>query len=427
MRTATVWHALMRPPWRFLFGRWPWRTLLYLLTSAVIGFLLLPVTIATLLLLPLWGIVIGALERRRTRILGFPSQVSGHVPLSRDQRHIWLAVRVAEGATWRETAALLLDLVLGWIALAVLFVQGLCLVVFVFVGVSGSRGPARINLFADVRIVVGPDNWWPVIPIALFAVCLFAYINAVLAAGQASLLRMLCGPRQRELARNVERLMQSRAALVAAFESERRRIERDLHDGVQQELVTLGARLGMVSLELDDLAAQGTDTALARDALDAAQGQAEHAMATLRNTVRGIHPAVLTDHGLRAALDELADRAPVSLSLDVADFGRLPASAETAAYYLVTEAITNAAKHTAATRLTVRAAVEGDALTVTITDNGHGGADENAGTGLRGLRERAETLGGRFSIVSPAGGPTTLYMALPILSERTERHASAAR
>ncbi len=154
MRPATVWHALMRPPWRFLFGPWPWRTLIYLLASAAIGLLLLPVTVATLLLLPLWGIVIGALERRRTRILGFPHQTSGHVPLSRDQRHIWLAVRVNEAATWRETAAVLLDLMLGWIALAVLFVEVLCLVVFVFVGVSGSRGPMRINLFADVRIIV---------------------------------------------------------------------------------------------------------------------------------------------------------------------------------------------------------------------------------------------------------------------------------
>ncbi|GAA1995891.1 sensor histidine kinase [Microbacterium ulmi] len=417
----------MRPPWRFLLGRWPWLTLVYLLASAVVGLVLLPVTIVTLLLLPLWGIVIGALERRRTRLLGFPHQPSGHVPLAREQRHIWLAVRMNERATWRETAALLLDLVLGWIALAVVFVQGLCLVVFVFVGVSGSRGPTRINLFSDVWIIVGPDDWWPVIPIALLAVCSFAYVNAVLAAGQASLLRVLCGPRRRELARNVERLVQSRAALVAAFEAERRRIERDLHDGVQQELVTLAARLGMVSLELDDLTTHGADTAAARVALDAAQGQAEHAMATLRNTVRGIHPAVLTDQGLRAALDELADRTPVPLSLDVAEFGRLPASVETAAYYLVTEAMSNTAKHSAATRLTVRAALEGDALSVSVTDDGHGRADEDAGTGLRGLRERAETLGGRFTLVSPAGGPTTLHMTLPILRDRAERDASAAR
>lgn len=427
MRPGNAWHALMRRPWRFLFSRWPWLTFVYLLASAAIGVVLLPAMIVTFLLLPLWGIAIGALERRRTRLLGFARQTSGHVPLTREQRHIWLAVRVNEGATWRESVALLLDLVLGWVALAVLFVQGLCLVVFVFVGLSGARGPNGITLFADVRIVVNPDNWWLVVPIALFAVCLFAYLNAVLSAAQATLLRVLCGPRHRELARNVERLIQSRATLVAAFEAERRRIERDLHDGVQQELVTLAARLGMVSLELDDLAARGTATGLARDALDAAQGQAERAMATLRNTVRGIHPAVLTDHGLRPALDELADRTPVPLSLDIADFGRLPSSVETAAYYLVTEAISNAAKHTDATRLIVHARIEEGTLTVTVTDDGQGGADEQAGTGLRGLRERADTLGGQFTIVSPEGGPTTLHVSLPVLAESGEHRASTAR
>lgn len=427
MRPETVCQALMRLPWRFLSSRWPWLALAYLVLSAAIGFLLVPVTIATLLLLPLWGIVIGAIERRRARILGFPGQASGHVPLVRAQRHIWLSVRVTEGATWREAVALLLDLVLGWVAIAVLFAQGLCLVVFVAIAVTAARGPADVNLFADVRIIVGPENWWPVIPIGLLALCLFAYINAILAAGQAALLRLLCGPRQQELARNVERLTQSRAALVEAFETERRRIERDLHDGVQQELVTLAARLGMVSLELDDLAAQGTDTLLARDALDAAQGQAEHAMATLRNTVRGIHPAVLTDHGLRAALNELANRTPVPISLDLAEFDRLPAAVETAAYYLVTEVISNAAKHTTATRVTVRAGIDEHALMVDVTDNGHGGADEDAGTGLRGLRERAETLGGQFTLISPDGGPTTLHMGLPIITDGARRRAAATR
>ncbi|MGB3376287.1 MAG: histidine kinase [Microbacterium sp.] len=427
MRTVTVWHALMRPPWRFLFCRWPWRALGYLLLSAAIGFVLLPVIVLTVLLLPLWGIVVGAIERRRTRILGFERQPSGHVALMRNQRHIWLSVRVSEAATWRETAALLVDVLLGWVAIAVLFFQGFTLTALVAIGAMGATSEADVRFFSDFRVVVGPDNWWPVIPIGLVLVCVFAYINAILAAAQASLLRVLCGPRQRELARNVERLIQSRAALVAAFEAERRRIERDLHDGVQQELVTLAARLGLVSLELDSLATQGVDAALARGALDAAQDQAEHAMATLRNTVRGIHPAVLTDHGLRAALNELADRTPVPLTLNITEFGRLPASVETAAYYLVTEAISNAAKHTAATLLTVQAGINSDALTVTITDNGHGGADENEGTGLRGLRERAETLGGRFNILSPAGGPTTLHMALPIPTERTARDALVTR
>ena len=427
MRPANVWQALMRPPWRFLFSRWPWIALAYLLVSAVLGFVLLPVGIITLLLLPLWGIAVGALERRRTAILGFPRQASGHVRVGAEQRYNWLGIRMAEAATWRETAALLLDLVFGWAAIVALFFQGFSLIALAAVGVTGAGGQADVRLFGDVRVIVGPENWWPVVPIGLVMLCLFAYVNTLLAAGQASLLRVLCGPRQRELARNVERLIQSRAVLVEAFEAERRRIERDLHDGVQQELVTLAARLGIVSLELDDLAAQGTDTRHARDALDAAQGQAEHAMATLRNTVRGIHPAVLTDHGLRAALNELADRTPVPISIDVAEFGRLPVAVETAAYYLVTEAITNAAKHTAATRLSVRAGIDVDALAVAVTDNGHGGADENAGTGLRGLRERAETLGGKFTIISPDGGPTTLHMALPIITEGAERNASAAR
>lgn len=427
MSAVTVWHAVMRAPWRFLFGKWPWRVLAYLLTSAAIGLVLLPLTVVTLLLLPMWGIVVGAIERRRTRLLGFASQASGHVPLTRDQRHIWLAVRMSEGATWREVAALLLDLVIGWVVIAVLFLQGVGLILLVYVGVAGARGPTRLNLFGDVWVVVAPGTWWPVVPIGLVAVGLFACVNTVLAAGQASLLRALCGPRQQELTRNVERLIQSRVTLVEAFETERRRIERDLHDGVQQELVTLAARLGMVSLELDDLDARGADTMPAREALDAAQSQAEHAMRTLRDTVRGIHPAVLADHGLRAALDELADRAPVALRLDIADLGPLPASIETAAYYLVTEAISNAAKHSAATRLTVRAGVEHDMLSVVVTDDGHGGADARAGTGLRGLRERAETLGGRFTVISPIGGPTTLHMAVPILMEGSASHATAAR
>lgn len=427
MIAVTVWHAMMRAPWRFLLGRWPWRALGYLLVSAALGVLLVPLVIITLLLLPLWGIVIGAFERRRTRILGFPAQESGHVPLSRAQRHIWLAVRINEGATWRETAALLLDLVVGGIVLAVLFFEGLGIVLLVYVAVSGARGPTRLNLFGDVWIVVTPHTWWTVIPIGLIALGVFSYVNAVLAAGQATLLRVLCGPRHRELARNVERLMQSRVTLVEAFETERRRIERDLHDGVQQELVTLAARLGMVSLELDDLDAGGADTGPARGALDAAQSQAEHAMATLRDTVRGIHPAVLTDHGLRAALDELADRSSVALRLELADLGRLPGSVETAAYYLVTEAISNATKHTTATRVTVRATVDQEMLVVVVTDDGHGGADAGAGTGLRGLRERAETLGGRFTVVSPIGGPTTLHLTVPLQTEGLVPHAPAAR
>ncbi|MGI6878361.1 sensor histidine kinase [Microbacterium sp. gxy059] len=427
MGSPTVWHALMRPPWRFLASRWPWLALVYLAASAALGLVLLPVAVATLLILPLWGIAIGALERRRTRILGFLVQRSGHVPLAAEQRPIWLSVRITEGATWRETAALVVDVVAGLAAVVVLFFEAVMLAVLVAIAVFGARGGGRIHLFGDVRPEIGPGTWWPVVPLAFVALCLFGYANALLAAVQASALRALCGPRNRELARNVERLLQSRATLVEAFEAERRRIERDLHDGVQQELVTLAARLGMVSIELDDLAARGADAAAASAALGSVQCQAERAMATLRDTVRGIHPALLADHGLAAALDDLASRAPLPLDLDVAGLGRLPAPVETTAYFLVTEATTNAAKHASATRLTVRARIADGALVVTAADDGRGGADETVGTGLRGLREHAETLGGAFSVRSPAGGPTILSLSLPLTHEGVERDAAAAR
>lgn len=426
MSATTVWQALALPPGRFLLGAWPWRALGYLLLSAAIALVLLPVLLLSLLLLPLWGLVVGAMERRRTRVLGFPRQASGHVPLARNQRHIWFSVRLSEAASWREAAAVIVDLVLGLLALVLLVVEALTLTVLGVLGTVGATDGADVRFFSDVRAVVSPANWWLVIPIGLLAILLSAYLNALLAGVQASALRGLCGPRHLEITRAVERLTQSRAALVAAFEAERRRIERDLHDGVQQELVTLAARLGLVSLEIDELTARGGATAEARMALDAAQDQAEHAMAALRDTVRGIHPAVLSDHGLRAALNELAERTPVPLSLDVAELGRLPAATETAAYYLVTEAISNAAKHTAASRVSVHAAIEGGALALAVTDDGHGGADEERGTGLRGLRERAETLGGRFAVVSPPGGPTILRLALPVTSGEERRDASAA-
>lgn len=422
MHSQTAWQALMRAPWRFLSSRWPWLGLAYLLISALVGVLLLPVVVLTLVLLPLWGIAIGALERRRTQILGFPRQASGHVRVSSEQRHNWLGIRMTEAATWRAASALLVDLVAGWIALAVLFFQTIGLIGLAAVGAFASRERADITLFSGVRVDAGPDNWWLVIPIGLLMLVVCAYLNTVLAASQATLLRRLLSPRQNELARNVERLTQSRAALVHAFEAERRRIERDLHDGVQQELVTLAARLGMASLELDELAEHISrheraddiiDPGATRKALDAAQQQAELAMTSLRSTVRGIHPAVLSDRGLQAALRELASRTHVPMVLELAELRRPSTAVETAAYFFVAEAASNAAKHATATRLEVSVRDVGELLHVRVSDNGQGGADESAGTGLRGLRERAETLRGRLTVSSPVGGPTVLQLELP--------------
>ena len=153
---------------------------------------------------------------------------------------------------------------------------------------------------------------------------------------------------------------------------------------------------------------------------------------TLRSTVRGIHPAVLTDEGLEAALAELAGRTPVALELDIAGLGRLAPSAETAAYYLVSESVTNAAKHADASRVGIAARLDAGSLLVTVRDDGRGGADEDAGSGLRGLRERAEALGGSLTVSSPTGGPTVLTMVLPasglsLTKEMEVRDAPAPR
>lgn len=414
MEPGQAWLAMQRPPWRFLAGRWPWLALLYLVLSAVIAIALVPIVVLTFLILPLWALAVGALERRRTRLLGFPRQQSGHAIIPEQERHHWINIRLTEPATWREVLALIVDLVFGGVAVVVLFFDTAVILVLVMVAHAGITGPTQMQLIGDAQTVVTPANWWPVLPIGAVLLCGLGYVHTLLAIAQASLLRVLCGPRQRELDQNLERILRSRRTLVDSFEVERRRIERDLHDGVQQELVALGAQLGMVSLEIEDLAARGTDTTAIARAVDAAQSQAEHAMATLRDTVHGIHPSVLTDHGLHAALEELAERSPIPADLHLAARARLPASVETAAYYLATEALSNVTKHTAATTIRIRTTASDEWFTIDITDDGAGGADESRGTGLRGLRERAEALNGQLEIESPVGGPSVLRMTVPI-------------
>ncbi len=411
MRTVTVWQALMLPPWRFLLSSWPWRSLAYVVLSAVLALVLVPLGIVTILFLPLWAIALAAGERHRLRLLGVPRPPSGHVRVPREERRNWLSIRLAEPATWRGVVVLLADVVLGAVAVVLLFALATTLVLLVGVPVAARRTRIELNLFADAHVFLGPEDWW--LPLLLLppALIVGAYLLAALAAGQSALVRWLLAPRARELDARVERLSRSRAAIGAAHEAERRRIERDLHDGVQQELVAVAVRLGLVDLEL-----QASDVPAARRALREAQAQAEGALAALRETVRGIHPAVLSDRGLAAAVEELAGRAALPVRLLDRGFPRLPPAAEAACYFFVAEAITNAAKHTSASAVTVvldRAAGKGTTAVVTVTDNGQGGARPVRDGGLRGLAERAEALDGSLDVRSPAGGPTVLTLAIP--------------
>lgn len=409
MRVSNVWQSLMLPPWRFLSSRWPWLGLVYSVTSALLALVLVPLVIVTFLLLPLWGMLVAAVDRRRLPLLGVPSPASGHVHVPSGERHNWLNVRLTEPATWRETLSMLAGLVLGVLALVVLCAEALVFAALVGIPVLARQRDAEINLFGDVHLVIGAETWWQPLMLIPVALVVFAYVNALLAALHGGCVRWLIAPRVAEIDQRVEQLTRSRAAIVTAHEQERRRLERDLHDGVQQDLVAIAVRLGMLELEL-----AGGDDRSRKAALEEAQLQTERALTTLRNTVQGIHPAVLSDHGLAAALDDLAGRSAIPLRVEHHEFPRLAPESEAAAYFFAAEALTNAAKHTTAASVTVRLFAGPSGIRVEAEDHGHGGADAARGSGLRGLAERADALGGSLLISSPLGGPTRLTLTLPV-------------
>jgi PAS domain S-box-containing protein len=213
-----------------------------------------------------------------------------------------------------------------------------------------------------------------------------------------------------ELRARLEELAASRARIVAAGDVERRRLERNLHDGAQQRLVALALRLRVAMAQLD------ADPAAARTTLADAGDELALALEELRELARGLHPAILSDRGLRAAVELLAGRAPVPVELAGLPEERLPESVEAAAYYLIAEALTNVAKYAVASVVTVRVVATDGHAVVEVSDDGVGGADPTGGSGLRGLADRVEALGGTLEIVSPEGGGTRLRADVPLSS-----------
>ncbi|MFE0522959.1 histidine kinase [Streptomyces sp. NPDC058954] len=219
----------------------------------------------------------------------------------------------------------------------------------------------------------------------------------------------LLGPsRTEKLARRVADLAESRAGVLDAADAERRRIERDLHDGAQQRLVSLAVNLGLARLTLGDLPED------ARKVIDEAHREAKEAIAELNDLVRGLHPAVLEDRGLDAALSGIAARLPIPVRITV-DLPQRPSpTLEAVAYFVISEALTNVVKHAQASRADVSVERIGETLLVVVADDGAGGADPAAaGTGLAGLAPRVASVDGTFCCRSPAGGPTVLTVELP--------------
>jgi signal transduction histidine kinase len=241
--------------------------------------------------------------------------------------------------------------------------------------------------------------------VLLFPVCGLV-VRGLTRVELAAMVPLLRPPRGEELAERVETLTTTRAGAVDAQAAELQRIERDLHDGAQARLVALALSLGMAQEKLD------SDPAQARELLAEARGEARTALAELRDLARGIHPPILADRGLEAAITSIAARSPLSVTVEADVPERPPAAVEAAAYFVVAEALANATKHSGAQAVLVRLALRDGALVAEVADDGRGGADPQ-GSGLLGLRRRVEALDGTLSVVSPDGGGTTLHAELP--------------
>jgi signal transduction histidine kinase len=306
--------------------------------------------------------------------------------------------RLREAVTWRELGYALLACLLAAVEVVVPFV--------IVVGSTVQAGAPYLIANGD-RIQYGPnttvDSAGPAWVVAAFGVLIFfagLYVMTALAGARAALARaLLVRPVEDEL---VE-VRASRARMADAFEAERRRIERDLHDGAQQRLTGLIMTLGLAKL----------DGGAAPELIDKAQAEARAALAELRDLVRGIHPSVLTDRGLPAAVESLAERSPVPVEVDVDLPGRPPEHIESTAYFAIAEALANVAKHSGASRARVRVRMSGRALTVEVRDDGTGGAAPADDSGLQGLADRVAVYDGTLRLSSPPGGPTILRVEIP--------------
>ncbi|HXT89084.1 MAG TPA: histidine kinase [Trebonia sp.] len=309
-------------------------------------------------------------------------------------RFQWL---LSDPATWRDlcwttvnaTIGLLLSLMPGAVAAygALNMLQGL----LALRGLPGNAGIAAELLLRGVGLAaLGLSS----APVLLRCYGLLARL-------------VLARPGTDELNQRITHLTQTRAETIDASASEIRRIERDLHDGAQARLVAIGMALDAAEQLL------GTQPDTARELLRDARGNSAQALAELRGLVRGIHPPVLADRGLTDAVRTLALEAPLPVSVHSDLTGRLPAPVESAAYFTVSELLANVAKHARATSATVRIRTGERLLAVTVADNGCGGADPSAGTGLRGLQRRLAAFDGTLTIDSPPGGPTAITLELP--------------
>jgi signal transduction histidine kinase len=381
------------------------------LTGAVVGVVLLPFAFAGLpvLVVTLWL----CMQFARAERARFAVMLGARMPAP--PRHLrsdaswwrrgWRFL--ASPATLRQFGYALLRFPLSAVQFVIVIVVWSLPLALLGLPVLGWLLP-RIWVGADVGSVLSdPADMAGAAFLGLILLLAAPQLTRALAVADISIARYLIGPgSSADMTARIGELEHSRARVVDAAEAERRRMERDLHDGAQQRLVALAMDLGRARARFTD------DPEGAKAIIDQAHVEAKEALTELRNLVRGVHPPVLTDRGLDAALSGLAALCPVPVSVRADLNVRPTASVEAIAYFVVAEALTNVAKHSRATHAEVSASRHADVLHIVIRDDGIGGADPR-GQGLSGLADRISGVDGRLSVRSPAGGPTVIEVDLP--------------
>jgi signal transduction histidine kinase len=266
--------------------------------------------------------------------------------------------------------------------------------------------PVEVTADAPGRAATPIDREGQRIAVLLHDEALLSHPGLLGAVAAAAGLSLENARLQAELRARLDELRNSRTRIIEAAQDERRRLERNLHDGAQQRLVTLSLELAMLETRF------AGDTG-AREQIGQLRGELASSLDELRELARGLHPAVLSDHGLAVALEGLVARAPLPVALHMQLADRLPSTHEVAAFYLVSESLANVAKYAAASSVKIDVARSGGRLVVEIADDGCGGATTDQGSGLRGLADRVEALDGRLRVWSPEGGGTRVRAEIP--------------
>jgi signal transduction histidine kinase len=419
----------LRNPLRLLVSREPWLAFLFMLLSFVLGvfwFVVLvtlisvgsglvitlvglPILAATLLL---W--IQGArLERLRVRaLLGEPIHDPYHA--APEGANWWgkLKTRLVDRHTWLDLLYLFLLFPIGIAEFVIAMTATAFPLSLVTMPAYYWAGDSPD--FFTMRIDTLPEAF-AVALIGLPLLLATPYILVGVGRGHAWLARHLLGRnREAELSERVGQLTVSRSQALESAVGDLRRIERDLHDGAQQRLVTLSLELGLIRNRLDE----GTDPEIAAQ-LESIGQELREAIDELRELARGIHPSILTDSGLAAALESLAKRSALPVSLDNRCTGRLPERVEVTAYFVVAEALTNVAKYAQASRVVVRLESRDGMVRVEVDDDGNGGADPGSGSGLSGLQDRVSAIGGQLWVESPPGEGTQVWAEIPVAESKT--------